>query len=108
MTAVTSTLANQGFLIPRDASVFCMNRETWFPWHSPLIDHLYGDETPMVKRIVRWVNQAARGKADRDYVSFPLEFVPGESMAHPPRSVESSSHPQARRSIHQPDLTNRR
>lgn len=85
MTAVISALGKQGFLIPHDASVFCMNRETWFPWHSPLIGHLFGDETPMVKRIVRWVNQAERGKADKDYVSFPLEFLPGDSMGPPPR-----------------------
>jgi len=85
MTAVTSALSKQKISIPCDASVFCMNRETWFPWHTPLIGHLYGDESPMVKRIVRWVNQAARGKPDKDYISFPLEFVPGESMGPPPR-----------------------
>lgn len=85
MVAVLSFLARRGLQVPRDVSVLCMNHETWFDWHRPAISHLYGDERRMARRIVRWIAAVARGKADRDYVPFPLEFVPGESIGPAPK-----------------------
>lgn len=83
--AVLAFLARRGLQIPRDVSVFSMNYETWFNWHRPSIAHLYGDESQVARRIVRWVNAAARGQADRKEIRYPLRFVAGESIGPAPR-----------------------
>lgn len=85
MVAVLSFLARRGLRVPRDVSVLCKNHETWFSWHRPAIAHLFGDESLMVRRILRWVNDVARGKADQKYIPFALQFVAGESMGPPPK-----------------------
>ncbi len=83
--AVLSFLAHHEWRVPRDVSLLCINREDWFPWHSPSIAHLDGDENRMLPRIVRWVNAAARGRADREPIFPPMEFVMGESIGPAPR-----------------------
>lgn len=80
MVAVLAFLAQRKLRVPQDVSVFCLNFESWFTWHRPAIAHMYSDGSQMARRIVRWVNAAACGRQDRKYVSYPAEFVVGESL----------------------------
>lgn len=84
MAGVFSYLASRGLRAPRDISLFSINEDDWFAWKSPQISCLRGDDKRMIRRIVRWVNAVASGKADRRYIGFPLQWIEGGTIGPPP------------------------
>lgn len=83
MAGVLSFLASRGLRAPADISLFSINEDDWFSWKEPEISCLRGDDTKMVRRIVRWVDAVTRGKNDRRYVGFPQHWVLGGTIASP-------------------------
>ena len=86
MAGVLSFLAQRGLRAPQDISLFSINEDDWFEWIEPEISCLRGDDTQMVRRIVRWSQALARGKADHNLISFPLRWVKGGTIGPPPRA----------------------
>lgn len=86
MAGVLSFLAIRGLRAPQDISLVCLNEDTWFDWKTPKIACLRGDHTRIVRRIVRWVNAAARGRADRKYIGFPQHFFEGGTIGPAPKT----------------------
>ena len=84
MVGVLSYLAGRGLQAPRDLSLVCLNEDKWFAWRSPEIACLRGDDTKIIRRIVRWTNAVSRGREDRKYVAFPQEFHEGGSIGPAP------------------------
>ena len=46
----------------------------------PPLAHLRTDTSRVVRRIVRWVRAAARGRADREAIGIPATFDPGGTI----------------------------
>ena len=83
MAGVLSFLAGRGLRAPKDMSLFSLNQDDWFAWKEPQISCLRGDDTLMVRRIVRWVDALTRGKADRRLIGFPMQWVQGGTIGPP-------------------------
>lgn len=89
--AVQQFLGNRGLRVPEHVSLVCTDGDSHFSWCHPSIAHIRWDHRPVVRRILRWVNEVARGKDDRRQTMTPAEFVDGGSVgsALSPPSVRS-------------------
>ena len=58
-------------------ALICTDFHASFKWCSPGIDHIRWDHEPMVRRVVRWTSNIARGKDDRRQDLTKAKFVEG-------------------------------
>lgn len=75
-----SHLARRGVLAPEDVSLVCSDPDPAFGWSSPSVAHIRWESRHVVNRIVRWANQAARGKDDRRQTFIKAEFIEGGTI----------------------------
>lgn len=66
--------------IPGDVSLVCTDDDPGFAWCEPPVSHIRWDSRPVVRRIVRWVNNVAHGKDDRRQTFTRAEFVEGGTI----------------------------
>ena len=85
MLGVLSFLAQRRLRVPADVSLVSAGIDSDLVWHSPPLAHLRSQDEQLLRRIMRWVGAAARGRADRKSELIPVEFIHGESIAPPPR-----------------------
>jgi biotin operon repressor len=78
--AVKHHLSGKGIRIPGDVSLICTDPDRTFDWCRPSIAHIRWDSGPVVRRIVRWAGNAARGKTDRRQTLTPALFVAGGTV----------------------------
>jgi DNA-binding LacI/PurR family transcriptional regulator len=78
--AAQQHLAGRGIVAPRQVSMICHDPDPAFAWCEPAISHIRWDPDPMVRRIVRWADNVARGKADRRMTRIAAEFVEGGTI----------------------------
>ena len=84
--AVKEHLAQQGILAPTHVSLICRDPDPTFAWCQPSIAHIRWDTRPVLRRIVRWANNIARGKEDKKQTLTKAEFVDGGTVGPPPAS----------------------
>jgi DNA-binding LacI/PurR family transcriptional regulator len=82
--AAKDHLAQRGILAPAQISLICTDPDPTFWWCKPSIAHIRWDHRPVVRRIVRWANNVARGKDDRRQSFTKAEFVDGETVGPTP------------------------
>lgn len=82
--AAKEHLAQRGILAPRDVSLICVDEDPTFEWCEPSVAHIRWDPQPVVQRILRWVNNVARGKEDRRQTLTKAEFVDGGTVGPAP------------------------
>lgn len=73
-------LARHGILAPEHVSLICADPDPTFDWLSPSIAHIHWDSRLLVRRIVSWANDVARGKEDRRHSVIKAEFVEGGTI----------------------------
>lgn len=83
--AVKEHLAQCGILAPRDVSLICTDPDTTFMWCKPTVAHTRWDHRPVVRRVLRWTNNIARGKEDLRQSLTKAEFVDGGTVGPVPR-----------------------
>lgn len=78
-------LAQLGIIAPRDVSLICSDPNPAFNWCQTTVAHIDWDAEPMVRRMLRWADQVARGKEDRkqDYIN--AHFIEGGTVGPVPR-----------------------
>jgi DNA-binding LacI/PurR family transcriptional regulator len=79
-TATQQYLARRGILAPRHVSLVCCEPDPAFDWFEPPITHIHWDSRPLVRRIVRWADNVARGKHDRRQGFTKADFVEGGTI----------------------------
>lgn len=79
-TATQHHLARQGILAPQHVSLVCCEPDPAFDWFEPPITHIRWDSRPLLRRIVRWADNVARGKDDRLASFTKAEFVEGGTI----------------------------
>lgn len=80
LMAALGFLAERGLRVPEQVSLFVGQWDSSLAWVHPPISHARWDNTPLVRRVVRWLTAVAKGSPDRDTILFPAEFVPGGSF----------------------------
>lgn len=83
--AAKDHLAQRGILAPAQVSLICRDPDPTFAWCRPTIAHLNWDSRPVVRRVVRWANNVARGKDDRRQSLTQIKIVEGGTMGPVPR-----------------------
>lgn len=82
--AAKDHLARRGILAPEQVSLICSDADPTFAWSQPSIAHLSWDIRPVVRRVVGWANDVARGKANRRQTLTRLEYVDGGTVGPAP------------------------
>lgn len=77
-------LARRGILAPEHVSLICSDADPTFAWSQPSVAHLRWDSRPVVRRVVGWANDVARGKANRRQALTRIEFVDGGTVGPAP------------------------
>ena len=77
-------LARRGVLAPDHVSLAVCDPDPVFAWYRPQVAHLSWDTGPVVRRIIRWANNAARGVADRKQFLTRAKLVDGETIGPAP------------------------
>jgi hypothetical protein len=77
-------LARRGILAPEHVSLVCTDASPDFDWCQPTVAHIRWDHRPLVRRIVRWTNNIARGKDDRRQSYTKVEIVEGGTVGPAP------------------------
>ncbi len=85
--AAKDHLAQRGILAPADISLICEDPDPTFAWCRPTIAHLEWDSRPVVRRVVNWAKNVARGKDDRRQTLTGIKLVEGGTMGPAPASV---------------------
>lgn len=78
-------LARHGLRVPEDLSLVCTDGHPTFVWCRPSVAHIRWDERPVLRRIVRWANNIARGRDDRRQTDTKAEFVDGGTVGPVPK-----------------------
>jgi DNA-binding LacI/PurR family transcriptional regulator/biotin operon repressor len=87
VVATLQNLGQRGVAVPRDVSLITPDPDPAFAWCEPVIAHIRWDRRSLVRHIVRWTNNIARGKDDRRKIWPKGEFVEGGTVG-PARNVE--------------------
>lgn len=83
--SVKDHLAQRGVLAPKHVSLICTDPDPTFAWCRPSIAHFSWDSRPVVRRVVGWVDNVARGKEDRRQTLTHIEFIEGGTVGPAPR-----------------------
>lgn len=84
---VQQQLARMGILAPRDISLLCTDPDPTFEWHDPSIAHVHWDSQKVMRRILRWANNIARGKQDTQPYIVKAEFIEGGTIGPVPKTT---------------------
>jgi DNA-binding LacI/PurR family transcriptional regulator len=78
--AAQQFLARTGLRVPEDVSLVCTEYNTAFGWCRPSVAHICWDPSPVLKRVVNWSNNMAKGKADLQQTFTRSEFIEGGTI----------------------------
>jgi DNA-binding LacI/PurR family transcriptional regulator len=78
--AAVGFLVRHGIRVPEDVSLVSGDCEPFMDMCHPGFAHMRWDYRLIVRRVVRWVDAARKGKADRKTINIPAEFLPGGSI----------------------------
>ena len=78
--AAIQYLAQRELLAPRDVSLICTDSDLTFAWCKPTTAHIQWDSRPVVRRVLRWANNIARGSDDLRKSFTKAVFVEGGTI----------------------------
>ena len=78
--AALQFLAFRGLRVPDDVSLVCTDGDPAFSWFRPTVSHITWNSGRVVRRIVRWAGNVARGKEDQKQTLTKAEFIEGGSV----------------------------
>jgi DNA-binding LacI/PurR family transcriptional regulator len=70
--------------VPQDVSLVCSDADPGFNWCRPSVAHFFWDYQPIVRRIMRWMENISRGVDDRRKSFTKAVFVNGGTIGPPP------------------------
>lgn len=78
--AAMQFLMGIGLRVPRDVSLICTNSDPTFSWFQPAVSHIDWDTRSVMRRVVRWAANIARGKDDRRQNNTKAVFIEGGTI----------------------------
>jgi len=82
--AVKNYLADHRGAFLRKVALVCTDYDPRFDWCDPPVVHFKWDNRPLVRQVVRWVNNLARGADDRKQRLVPSRLVSKDGLQVPP------------------------
>ncbi len=83
--AVQQFVTRRRLLVPEDVSLACTDPSPDFEWQQPPVTHIRWDHRPIIRRIVSWADNVARGKDDRRQTHTKTEIIVGGTIGPVPR-----------------------
>jgi DNA-binding LacI/PurR family transcriptional regulator/biotin operon repressor len=77
-------LAQRQLRVPQDVSLVCTDGNDGFAWCRPSVAHIAWDHKPVVRRIISWVNNIARGIDDSRQSFTKAKFIDGGTIGPAP------------------------
>ena len=78
--AAEKHLALRGIVAPRDISMICLDPDPAFDWCQPAVSHISWDSDPVVRRVIRWIDNVARGREDNRNSPTLAKFIEGGTI----------------------------
>jgi DNA-binding LacI/PurR family transcriptional regulator len=79
-TAAQHFLARRGLRVPEHVSLVCSDADSSFAWCVPPVSHIRWESGPVMRRVVRWAENVARGKVDVRQTLTKAEFKEGGTI----------------------------
>ena len=82
--AVQNSLLRRGLKVPDDVSMVCMDvfeSDPSFDWMTPRVSHYRWRWRLVSRRLMRWLDNVARGKVDRKQLRLDADYIEGETLA---------------------------
>ena len=80
LAPVRDFLAHRRLRVPEDLSLIALGKEPGSSWCIPPVAHVVGDTTPIVRRVVDWINNVSRGRPDVKQVFPSVSFIEGGTV----------------------------
>jgi DNA-binding LacI/PurR family transcriptional regulator len=77
-------LARRGLRVPQDVSLVCTDGDPGFVWCQPSVAHFHWDQRPVIRHIISWTSNVARGEDDRRQSLTKAGFIEGATMGAAP------------------------
>jgi DNA-binding LacI/PurR family transcriptional regulator len=77
-------LAQRGLVTPRDVSMICLNPDPVFEWSNPSVSHVDWDSGAMIRRVLQWADNVARGREDHGKTLLEARFHEGGTIGPAP------------------------
>lgn len=78
--AAKDHLARKGIFAPDHVSLICSGPDPSFAWCRPSIAHLEWSSRPVLRRVISWMDNVAKGVNDQQQTLTKINFVEGESI----------------------------
>jgi hypothetical protein len=78
--AAVQFLMKRRLRVPEDVSLICTDADPGFAWCQSPVSHIRWEFRPVLRRIVRWANNIARGRDDRRQTLTKAQFVEGGTV----------------------------
>jgi DNA-binding LacI/PurR family transcriptional regulator len=91
--AVKHHLSERGIRIPGDVSLVCTDPDRTFDWCRPSIAQIHWDSSPLVRRIILWAENVARGGKDLRQTLTPARFIEGGTIGKANRDGSETGDP---------------
>ena len=78
--AAQQHLGHLNIIAPRDISLMCCDPHRAFDWCSPSVSHIRWEPEPLVRRMVAWADNIARGHEDCKIGFTKAEFIAGGTI----------------------------
>ncbi|MFU8892362.1 MAG: substrate-binding domain-containing protein [Luteolibacter sp.] len=79
-SSVQQFLASRGILVPKHVSLLCLDPDHSFAWCDPVISHIDWDYHRVVRRVLKWAENVARGREDRQHQVFEAKLMQGGTI----------------------------
>ena len=76
--------------VPQDVSLVCDDPDPAFAWQVPTVAHIRWQAEPCVRRLVRWAENTAAGRADQRKSLAKAEFVGGGTIGPAPPTARGA------------------
>ena len=83
--SVLQQLAAMGLKAPADVSLACMDHSPLYDWSLPRATHFYWSTSPLISRMVRWVDNISLGKKDLRKTTIRAKLAVGGTIGPAPR-----------------------
>jgi len=79
-TPVQQFFARRQIMVPGQVSIFCLDPDHAFAWCDPEVSHLEWDYRKVVRRVLKWAENVAHGREDRQQMLFEAKLVEGGTI----------------------------